>query len=189
MIVVAVVHDRNAIQGKFHGVRLPLDNRGIAQEQRLGDPLLGHQVGGADDHRMLSFGQDDALGAALGPKEDLAHELPLRSQAGLQLLDIDRPFGQGRARHTAFHGGFGHGRHHFEQHPRIQWLGDDVVGTEMNRLAAIGADHASGTSSRARSARACTAASFMASLISVARTSRAPRKMKGNPNTLLTWLG
>ncbi|VTR67337.1 Chloramphenicol acetyltransferase (fragment) [Desulfosarcina cetonica] len=141
MIVVAVVHDRNAIQGKFHGVRLPLDNRGIAQEQRLGDPLLGHQVGGADDHRMLSFGQDDALGAALGPKEDLAHELPLRSQAGLQLLDIDRPFGQGRARHTAFHGGFGHGRHHFEQHPRIQWLGDDVVGTEMNRLAAIGADH------------------------------------------------
>ena len=36
---------------------------------------------------------------------------------------------------------------------------------------------------------ACTAANFMASLILVARTSRAPRKMNGKPSTLLTWLG
>src|ERR1051326_9441978 len=42
----------------------------------------------------------------------------------------------------------------------------------------------------------CTAASataaaaiFIASLIAVARTSSAPRKMKGKPSTLLTWLG
>ena len=34
-----------------------------------------------------------------------------------------------------------------------------------------------------------TAANFIASLMAVARTSSAPRKMNGNPNTLFTWLG
>ena len=41
----------------------------------------------------------------------------------------------------------------------------------------------------ARSASARVAASFISSLIAVARTSRAPRKMNGKPSTLLTWLG
>ena len=47
----------------------------------------------------------------------------------------------------------------------------------------------SGTSSRASSASARVAAIFISSLISVARTSSAPRKMNGKPRTLLTWLG
>jgi hypothetical protein len=33
------------------------------------------------------------------------------------------------------------------------------------------------------------AAIFISSLIAVARTSSAPRKMKGKPRTLLTWFG
>ena len=37
--------------------------------------------------------------------------------------------------------------------------------------------------------RAWDAAIFISSLISRAATSRAPRKMKGKPRTLLTWLG
>ena len=41
----------------------------------------------------------------------------------------------------------------------------------------------------ARSAIACTAASFIASLIVVAPTSSAPRKMNGKHRTLLTWFG
>ncbi len=47
----------------------------------------------------------------------------------------------------------------------------------------------SGTSILASAASACEAARFMGSLISVARTSSAPRKMNGKPRTLLTWLG
>ncbi len=47
----------------------------------------------------------------------------------------------------------------------------------------------SGTGFLASSAMAWTAPIFMASLISVARASRAPRNMNGNPSTLLTWLG
>ncbi len=40
-----------------------------------------------------------------------------------------------------------------------------------------------------RSARALAAARFMPSLTRLARTSSAPRKMPGNPRTLLIWLG
>ncbi len=47
----------------------------------------------------------------------------------------------------------------------------------------------SGTSIFASAASACEAAFFISSLISVARTSSAPRKMNGKPRTLLTWLG
>ena len=47
----------------------------------------------------------------------------------------------------------------------------------------------SGTSIFASAASACDAARFIASLISVARTSSAPRKMNGKPSTLLTWFG
>jgi hypothetical protein len=47
----------------------------------------------------------------------------------------------------------------------------------------------SGTSILASEASAFDAAIFIASLISLARTSSAPRKMNGKPRTLLTWLG
>ena len=40
-----------------------------------------------------------------------------------------------------------------------------------------------------RAAMARTAASFISSLMTVAPTSMAPRKMKGKHRTLLTWLG
>ena len=47
----------------------------------------------------------------------------------------------------------------------------------------------SGTGSLVNAASARTAAIFISSLILVARTSSAPRKMYGNPSTLLTWFG
>src|SRR5690606_594127 len=47
----------------------------------------------------------------------------------------------------------------------------------------------SGTGCFASSAMALTAAIFISSLIVVARTSSAPLKMYGNPNTLFTWFG
>ncbi len=44
-------------------------------------------------------------------------------------------------------------------------------------------------SASAIAAMALTAASFISSLIVVAPTSSAPRKMKGKHSTLLTWFG
>ena len=63
---------------------------------------------------------------------------------------------------------------------------DDQHGTAIITGAAL---TLSGTSCRASSASAREAASFISSLIALARTSSAPRKMPGNPRTLLTWLG
>ena len=50
-------------------------------------------------------------------------------------------------------------------------------------------DMSSASSSPTRSASASAAASFMPSVIAVACTSKAPRKMPGNASTLLIWLG
>src|SRR5256885_16995439 len=47
----------------------------------------------------------------------------------------------------------------------------------------------SGTSSLASAASARVAAISISSLIFLARTSSAPRKMNGNPSTLFTWFG
>ena len=47
----------------------------------------------------------------------------------------------------------------------------------------------SGTAVLANSAKALTAANFIASLMAEALTSNAPLKIYGKPNTLFTWLG
>src|SRR5690606_17771766 len=47
----------------------------------------------------------------------------------------------------------------------------------------------SGTGSFAKFAKAVTAAIFIASLIFVALTSKAPLKINGKPSTLFTWFG
>ena len=57
------------------------------------------------------------------------------------------------------------------------------------KRSALPAATSSGTSSRASMASASAAATFMLSLMVLARTSSAPRKMKGKPRTLLTWFG
>jgi hypothetical protein len=57
------------------------------------------------------------------------------------------------------------------------------------RISPYSAATESGTSCFASVASARVAAIFISSLISVARTSSAPRKMNGKPRTLLTWFG
>jgi hypothetical protein len=56
-------------------------------------------------------------------------------------------------------------------------------------LPAIGAGHFLGHVLARQHGQRLAAAIFIASLIVLARTSSAPRKMKGKPRTLLTWLG
>ncbi len=40
----------------------------VTQQQRMGDPFLGHLVGGPDDHGVVAFGQHDALWGPVGPE-------------------------------------------------------------------------------------------------------------------------
>ena len=58
-------------------------------------------------------------------------------------------------------------------------LGNEVFRTE-GQLAGIGHGHLVGDSASASSAMARTLASFISSVMRVAQTSRAPRKMKGS---------
>ena len=96
----------------------------------------------------------------------------------------------GLLRHAGLHGGLRHRRRLPDQHARIERLGNDVLAPELQAVDRIGAQHAeSGTSSLASAASARVAASFISSLMVVARTSSAPRKMNGKPRTLFTWLG
>ncbi len=118
-----------------------------------------------------------------------AHQLVRLAQPLLQLLailvEVDRLL-----RHAGLHGSLGDRGRFPDQHARIERLGDDVVAAELqaSRRHRRGSTE-SGTSSLASAASARVAASFISSLMVVARTSSAPRKMNGKPRTLLTWLG
>ncbi len=68
-------------------------------------------------------------------------------------------------------GGRGHGLGHRGAHPLVKGGGNDVIGGEL-----FFGD---------QSARAAAAAIFISSLMSLARTSKAPRKMPGKASTLL----
>ena len=93
-----------------------------------------------NDHRMAALGKHDLQRTLLGADNDPAHQLPFRAEQSFQPLDISSRFGRLDVGHTILDGCGGHGRHHFEQHAVIQRLGDDVVGTETDRLPAIRAN-------------------------------------------------
>ena len=71
----------------------------------------------------------------------------------------------------------------------VERLGDQVVGPEAQLVDAVGSGHGLGRRHAGEPASASTQAIFIASLIVVAPTSRAPRKMNGKQRTLLTWFG
>jgi hypothetical protein len=96
----------------------------------------------------------------------------------------DRP-----RRDAAVHRRLGDRRRDAQDQPRIERARDQRVRPEAPALAAVGRATTSDGGSRASSAMASTAASFISSLIVVAPTSSAPRKMNGKHRTLLTWFG
>jgi hypothetical protein len=89
-------------------------------------------------------------------------------------------------RHPGCHGRLGNRRRNPADQTRIEGIRDQILRTEIGVLFTIRLDRISDCSTRASSAMARTAASFIASVIVVAPTSRAPRKMKGKHSTLLT---
>ena len=140
MRIAAMVHDGHPVQGDMQGFGLCTDRFGISQQQRMGDAFLDRMVGGPDNDRIIAFGQHDPFGILLGAEDDLAHDFPLRPQTGLQALHVSLPVRQGRPGHTAGHRGFGHGRHHLEQHAGIQGFGNDVLRSEADGVAPVSAN-------------------------------------------------
>ena len=112
MLIMHRVDDLDARKRDLQAVGNGCDLYLIPQQHRLGNPVTQGVVGRPDDHRQAAFGQDNAFGVLLGAHDDLADQLPFRSQGGLQLVHINGPFRQGYPGHTACHRGLGHRRHH-----------------------------------------------------------------------------
>ena len=112
---------------------------GPADQDRLGDALVEDDLGGAQDAVVLAGAEDHPLGRAARLLEQRPHD-----QAGLEdelaeLLAIGVEVGDRPRRHARVHGGLRHGRCQLDDQPRIERLGDDLVGPEAAGLLAEGA--------------------------------------------------
>ncbi len=98
-------------------------------------------------------------------------------EAAGQFAGVAAQVGDRLAGDAAVHGGAGDGGGQAADQARVEGVGDDVFRAELQALAGAGGVTSSGTSSRASMASASAAAIFIASLMVLARTSSAPRKM------------
>ena len=109
------------------------------EEDRVGDPLVDQDLGGAQDLVVLAFGEDHPLGCPLGAVDDAAHQLQAARDQGLQppVIGLSRRSAGGRRRCPC---GAGPPAAPTAA-PGSQWLGDDVVAAEAEAVEAVGAEH------------------------------------------------
>ena len=166
------------------------DHLAAADQDRLGQALVEHLLHGAQHALVLALGIDDALGIAPRALEHRPHdqagaEDELRQPLAVGVEIRDRP-----RRDAALHRRLRHRRRDLDDEARIERLGDQIVRAEGQRRRRRRRRRRRPTArASARSASASTQAIFIASLIVVAPTSSAPRKMNGKQRTLLTWFG
>ena len=118
----------------------PVDLPGLADQHNPGRPLLHHLGGRAQHPFVVAVGQHDARGFLPGPAEDPPHGLAARPKARFQavpvLLQVDID-----ARGARLHRRFRHRRRHVQQDPRVERLGDQVLGAELEAVVAVGLHH------------------------------------------------
>ena len=117
-----------------------VDLPGLADEHDARGPLL-HHLGGRTQHPLVvPVGQHDARGFLPGASEDPPHGLAARSEARFQtvpvLLQVDVDAGGAR-----IHRRLRHRRRHVQQHARIERLGDQVLGAELESVVAVRLHH------------------------------------------------
>ncbi len=95
-----------------------------------------------------------------------------------------------QGRYTGLDRGLGHSIGDHGDQAGIHWLRNDVLTTELQLDAAVGVAHFLRHWQLGQFTQGVgSSRSFISSLMRLARTSRAPRKMNGKPSTLLTWFG
>ena len=102
----------------------------VADQDRFGDPFLHQLLGGPEDLFVVAFGEDDALGIALGLVDDHAHDLFGLALGRFEVFDVLGHVFDRLAGNAGLHGGLGNGRGNMQQDARIERLGDDVVAAE-----------------------------------------------------------
>ena len=170
----------------------PLDHRRPADEDRPREPLVDDDLHGAQHALVLAFGVDDALRRLSSRRvEDRLHQ-----QAGV--IDELRAAARDRRRNRRSAASPRRSPSRPSPPPArcvtmrrgSNGLGMRYSGPNAQVLDAVRRARRCPTARPcARSAIARTQASFIASLIVVAPTSSAPRKMNGKHRTLFTWFG
>jgi hypothetical protein len=132
------------VQAQAHFRGLGDDRLAAADQHRLGQALVEHGLDGAQHALVLALGIGDAdggLGGLAGPLEHRPHQLARAIDEQLQLGLIGVEVGDRPGGDAAVHGRLGHGRRDLQDQARVEGLGDDVLGAEHRRDAAIGRGH------------------------------------------------
>ena len=141
--VLLGVHDVDAAQLDVGGQRGRDDGVLAAQQDRPRDAFVHQDLRGLEDPLVVTLGEHQALGPALGAGGQAPDERVALAEALLELLAV-RLQVQGAARDAALHGGLGHRGRLPQADARVERLGNEVVAAELQPLAAVGEAHALG---------------------------------------------
>ena len=115
----------------------PWIRSGSPIKDRAGYAIVNQGRRSTLDAGIVALREDDALGIATSLVDDDPHDLTTPAKAGGQLLPIRRHV-HGPSSDTCVDRRLGDGGRHRQRHPRVQWLGDEIGGTEAQRLEAVG---------------------------------------------------
>ena len=111
-----------------------------ADQDRLGDAILQHHLGGAEHAFVLAIGVDDALGARhFGGGEHRLHHQAGAEDEAVQLVDIGREVADRAGGDATLASGFRNCRGNAQNEPRVKGRGDQEIRPEHRRFARIGA--------------------------------------------------
>ena len=146
-------------------------------QDRLSIPGIAEGDGGPNDFFFLAFGKDDAPRVVSHHVHRGVERIGCRVEPSRQTTAISAKIHNRFAGNARVDRRLRHRRGNARDQSRIESIGNDIVRAEGRRRPADAEWTSSGTSSRASVANASAAAIFIASLIVLARTSRAPRKI------------
>ena len=113
-----------------------------ADQGGAGQSFVHHDLRGAQHPFLLALGVGDALVLRLfGDGIHRLHDGAGGEHEGLELLAVGVQIGDGAQRHAAALRRLGHGRGDLHHQPRIERLGDQVLGPERQLLPRVGRSH------------------------------------------------
>ncbi len=117
-----------------------VDNMRTADQDRLGDAFLQHNLCRAQHALVLAVGIDDTLGGGRpGGGEDGLHDQSRAEHEAREAVYIGRHVLDGPGGDTGLAGGLGDGGRDAQDQARIERRGNQEIGSEDRRLAGIGA--------------------------------------------------
>ena len=145
--VVVGVDDLDVLAG-FHSqaslLDAGLDHRGATDQQGAGQAFVDGGLGAAQHAFVFTLGIGHALEfwcGGLGGSHDRAHQQAGGVDEAIERLPVGIHVLDGTGSHAGGCSGLGHGRGDAQDQARIEGRGDDVVGTEVQVLAGVGAGH------------------------------------------------